>query len=38
MVINAAPKISTKQIGIHNPKKVSRKIFVLGVSAGSLQL
>ena len=37
-VTNAAPRIPTKNIGSNTPKKVSQKIFILGVFEGSLQL
>lgn len=38
IVIKAAPRISTKVIGMNSPKNVSKKTRVLDVSAGSLQL
>ena len=38
IVINAAPRISTKQIGMNKPKNVRIKTRVLDVLTGNLQL
>ncbi len=38
MVMRAAPRISTKHIGMKSPKKVKRKTFVLDVFTGRRQL
>ena len=38
MVMSAAPRISTNEIGMNSPKNVRMKTRALGVSAGSLQL
>lgn len=38
MVMRAAPRIVTKQIGMYNPKNVSKNTRMGGVPAGSRQL
>lgn len=38
MVMRAAPRIWTKQIGIQRPKEVSRNTRIGGISAGRRQL